>query len=125
MLYEVITILWFCWFGFNGGSTVNAEGDASLDAMGHIFMTTNLAAAVSTLTVMIITWIRYKKPDISMTLNGTLAGLVAITAGCDAVSPVGSFFIGLIARITSYNVCYTKLLRCKQYNQLPALVILP
>ncbi len=92
-----VFILWFCWFGFNGGSTVNAEGDTSLDAMGHIFMTTNLAAAVSTITVMIITWIRYKKPDISMTLNGTLAGLVAITAGCDAVSPVGSFFIGVIA----------------------------
>ena len=46
---------------------------------------------------MIITWIRYKKPDVSMTLNGSLAGLVAITAGCDAVTPVGAFFIGLIA----------------------------
>lgn len=91
-----VFILWFCWFGFNGGSTVSMEGD-SIVAAGNIFVTTNLAAAVSTVTVMIITWIRYKKPDISMTLNGSLAGLVAITAGCDAVNPFGAFFIGLIA----------------------------
>lgn len=92
-----VFILWFCWFGFNGGSTVCATGDEALASMGSIFITTNLAAAVSTVTVMIITWIRYKKPDVSMTLNGSLAGLVAITAGCDVVSPVGAFFIGLIA----------------------------
>ena len=92
-----VFILWFCWFGFNGGSTVGAEGDSTLSAMGSIFTTTNLAAAVSTLTAMVITWIRYKKPDVSMTLNGSLAGLVAITAGCDLVDPVGAFFIGLIA----------------------------
>ena len=91
-----VFILWFCWFGFNGGSTVSAEG-AAIPIMGHIFTTTNLAAAVSTLTVMIVTWVRYKKPDVSMTLNGTLAGLVAITAGCDAVDTNGAFFIGLIA----------------------------
>ncbi|MGN0171903.1 MAG: ammonium transporter [Acutalibacteraceae bacterium] len=92
-----VFILWFCWFGFNGGSTVCAEGDEVLSSMGSIFMTTNLAAAVSTVSVMIITWIRYKKPDVSMTLNGSLAGLVAITAGCDMVDPIGAFFIGLIA----------------------------
>lgn len=92
-----VFILWFCWFGFNGGSTVCATGDEALASMGSIFITTNLAAAVSTTAVMIITWIRYKKPDVSMTLNGSLAGLVAITAGCDVVSPVGAFFIGLIA----------------------------
>ncbi len=92
-----VFILWFCWFGFNGGSTVGAEGDGTLSSMGLIFVNTNLAAAVATLTVLIITWIRYKKPDISMTLNGSLAGLVAITAGCDLVTPVGAFFIGLIA----------------------------
>jgi len=92
-----VFILWFGWFGFNPGSTVSAEGDATLSLMGHIFMTTNLAAAVSTTTVMIITWFRYRKPDVSMTLNGSLAGLVAITAGCDAVSPVGAAIIGLIA----------------------------
>ena len=92
-----VFILWFCWFGFNGGSTVSAEGDEALMAMGSIFTTTNLAAAVATVTTMIITWIRYKKPDVSMTLNGSLAGLVAITAGCDVVDPMGAFFIGIIA----------------------------
>lgn len=92
-----VFILWFCWFGFNGGSTVCAEGEDALIAMGSIFTTTNLAAAVATVTTMIITWVRYKKPDVSMTLNGSLAGLVAITAGCDVVDPVGAFFIGLIA----------------------------
>jgi Amt family ammonium transporter len=92
-----VFILWFCWFGFNGGSTGSAEGDAVLNSMGNIFTTTNLAAAVATVAVMIITWIRYKKPDVSMTLNGSLAGLVAITAGTDLVTPTGSFFIGLIA----------------------------
>ena len=92
-----VFILWFGWFGFNPGSTVSATGDASLLSISSIFVTTNMAAAASTVTVLIITWIRYKKPDVSMTLNGTLAGLVAITAGCDAVDPVGAFFIGLIA----------------------------
>ncbi len=91
-----VFILWFGWFGFNPGSTLAIEGAAATLA-GNIFMTTNLAAATATCAVMIITWIRYKKPDVSMTLNGSLAGLVAITAGCDAVDPVGAFFIGLIA----------------------------
>ncbi|MDR3050411.1 MAG: ammonium transporter [Oscillospiraceae bacterium] len=91
-----VFILWFCWFGFNGGSTVSMEGDAIVSA-GHIFVTTNLAAAVATVTVMIFTWLRYKKPDVSMTLNGSLAGLVAITAGCDMVSPAGAAVIGIIA----------------------------
>ncbi|MBU3111083.1 ammonium transporter [Clostridium lacusfryxellense] len=92
-----VFILWFAWFGFNGGSTVSATGDATIILMSKIFVTTNISAAVATTAVMIITWIRYKKPDVSMTLNGSLAGLVAITAGCDVVSPVGAFFIGLIA----------------------------
>ena len=92
-----VFILWFCWFGFNGCSTVSATGDEILMSMSKIFITTNLAAAVSTVTVMCITWIRYKKPDVSMTLNGSLAGLVAITAGCDLVDPVGAAIIGLIA----------------------------
>lgn len=91
-----VFILWFAWFGFNGCSTVSMEGDAIYSA-GKIFVTTNLSAAVSTCTVMILTWIRYGKPDVSMTLNGTLAGLVAITAGCDTVSPLSSAIIGLIA----------------------------
>ena len=89
-----VFILWFCWFGFNGASTVSMEGDAIVSA-GKIFVTTNLAAAVATVTVMIITWIRYKKPDVSMSLNGSLAGLVAITAGCDTVSPTSAAIIGI------------------------------
>jgi Amt family ammonium transporter len=92
-----VFILWFCWFGFNGGSTVSATGDDVLVSMGNIFVTTNMAAAVASVTVMCITWIRYKKPDVSMTLNGSLAGLVAITAGCDLVTPFGAAIIGIIA----------------------------
>ncbi|MDE6761884.1 MAG: ammonium transporter [Lachnospiraceae bacterium] len=91
-----VFVLWFCWFGFNGASTVSMEGDALVSA-GKIFITTNLAAAVATLTVMLITWIRYKKPDVSMTLNGSLAGLVAITAGCDTVSPTSAAIIGILS----------------------------
>ena len=91
-----VFILWFCWFGFNGASTVSMEGDAIVSA-SKVFVTTNLAAAVATVTVMIITWIRYKKPDVSMTLNGSLAGLVAITAGCDTVSPASAAIIGILA----------------------------
>lgn len=91
-----VFILWFCWFGFNGCSTVSAEGDETLISMGNIFVTTNMAAATASIATMIITWIRYKKPDVSMTLNGALAGLVAITAGCDLVSPLGAAIIGII-----------------------------
>ena len=91
-----VFILWFCWFGFNGASTVSMEGDAIVSA-GKIFVTTNLAAAVATVTVMLITWVRYKKPDVSMSLNGSLAGLVAITAGCDTVSPTSAAIIGIIS----------------------------
>ncbi|MCI9272908.1 MAG: ammonium transporter [Clostridiales bacterium] len=92
-----VFILWFCWFGFNGGSTVSATGDDVLFSMGNIFVTTNLAAACAAVTTMAITWIRYKKPDVSMTLNGALGGLVAVTAGCDVVSPTGAALIGIIA----------------------------
>ena len=91
-----VFILWFCWFGFNGASTTAMEGSAA-ETAAKIFVTTNLAAAVSTCVVMAITWIRYRKPDVSMTLNGTLAGLVAITAGCDTVSPVSAAIIGALA----------------------------
>ena len=92
-----VFILWFCWFGFNGCSTVSMTGDGTLYAAGSIFVTTNLAAAVAACTTMCITWVRYKKPDVSMTLNGALGGLVAITAGCDLVSPFGAAVIGFIA----------------------------
>ena len=94
-----VFILWFCWFGFNGASTTAMSTDADLTKASLVYMNTNLAAAVATCTAMIFTWVRYGKPDVSMTLNGALAGLVAITAGCDQVSPVGAFFIGLFAGI--------------------------
>ena len=92
-----VFILWFGWFGFNGGSTVCATGDDVLTSMGRIFLTTNMAAASAATATMFLTWLRYGKPDVSMTLNGALAGLVAITAGCDAVSVPGAFVIGIIA----------------------------
>lgn len=94
-----VFILWFGWFGFNGGSTVCATGDDVLTSMGRIFVTTNLASAAAATATMFLTWLRYGKPDVSMTLNGALAGLVAITAGCDTVSVPGSFAIGIIAGI--------------------------
>lgn len=94
-----VFILWFGWFGFNGGSTVCATGDDALASIGSIFVTTNMAAAAAATATMFLTWLRYGKPDVSMTLNGALAGLVAITAGCDAVSVPGSFVIGIIAGI--------------------------
>ncbi|MFA0814898.1 MAG: ammonium transporter [Anaerofustis sp.] len=94
-----VFILWFGWFGFNPGSTLSATGDDALLSISNIYMTTNIAAAAAACATMIFTWLRYKKPDVSMTLNGALAGLVAITAGCDAVNPIGAALIGLIAGI--------------------------
>ncbi len=91
-----VFILWFGWFGFNGGSTVAVSGNSAALA-GQIIVNTCLAASISTIAVMLITWIRYKKPDVSMTLNGSLAGLVAITAGCDMVEPWAAAAIGLLA----------------------------
>ena len=92
-----VFILWFCWFGFNGCSTVAMEGDDVLVNAGLIFVTTNMAPAVASIVTMVYTWLRYKKPDVGMTLNAALAGLVAITAGCDMVSPAGAAAIGLVA----------------------------
>ncbi len=89
-----VFILWFCWFGFNCGSTTAATTN-----LGDIAMTTNLAAAAATLMALIVTWVRYGKPDVSMTFNGSLAGLVAITAGCDAVSNWSAIIIGAIAGV--------------------------
>ncbi|WP_298368144.1 ammonium transporter [uncultured Lutibacter sp.] len=90
-----VLILWLGWFGFNAGSELAISGD-SANAVAGIVITTNLAAAAGALAAMCVSWIRYGKPDVSMTLNGALAGLVAITAGCAAVSPAGAFVIGLI-----------------------------
>lgn len=94
-----VFILWFCWFGFNGGSTVAMSSDDDMVLASLVMFNTNLAAAVATVVAMIFTWIRYGKPDVSMTFNAALAGLVAITAGCDCVIPAGAFFIGLVAGI--------------------------
>lgn len=92
-----VFILWFGWFGFNAGSQLAADGSDNTVAISHIFITTNLSAAAGALAAMMISWFRYKKPSLSMTLNGALAGLVGITAGCDIVSPMGALAIGVIA----------------------------
>ena len=86
-------ILWFGWYGFNGAAATSNTNLAS------IFATTTIAPAVATVTVMLITWFKNGKPDVSMTLNGSLAGLVAITAGCACVDALGSAIIGLVAGI--------------------------
>ncbi|MDX8338414.1 ammonium transporter [Draconibacterium sp. IB214405] len=92
-----VFILWFGWFGFNPGSQLAAAGTDNAVAIGHIAVTTNLAAAAGAVTAMMVAWFRYKRPSLSISLNGALAGLVAITAGCDAVNPMGALFIGIIA----------------------------
>ncbi|MGX7197278.1 ammonium transporter [Enterococcus olivae] len=94
-----VFILWFCWFGFNGGSTTSMTGDETLLTASNVLVNTNLAAATGTLAALIISWLKYGKPDVSLTLNGTLAGLVGITAGCDIVSPIGAVIIGVLSGI--------------------------
>ena len=86
-------ILWFGWYGFNGAAAWDGNSLAS------IFVTTTIAPAAATCTTMIFTWIKNGKPDVSMCLNGSLAGLVAVTAGCDAVNALGSAVIGLVSGI--------------------------
>jgi Amt family ammonium transporter len=90
-----VFILWFGWFGFNPGSTV-AGTDLSI---ASIAVTTNLAAAAGAVFAMIVSWIKYGKADVSMTLNGALAGLVAITAGTAAVGNLSAVIIGSIGGI--------------------------
>ena len=90
-----VFILWFCWFGFNGASTVGMDSDDLISSASLVFFNTNLAAALATLVTMLFTWLRYGKPDVSMTFNASLAGLVGITAGCDAVNPFGAAVIGI------------------------------
>ncbi len=89
-----VFILWMGWFGFNPGSTTTGNGE-----IGRIAVTTNLAAAAGAVFAMLTAWIKFKKPDASMALNGALAGLVAITAGCYTVTPVGAILIGIVAGI--------------------------
>lgn len=93
-----VFILWFAWFGYNGAA-VSVGSNSMLVSISKNFMHINMAAAFSVITVVCITWIRYGKPDTSITLNGGLAGLVAITSGCDVVSTGGSAIIGCIAGI--------------------------
>lgn len=91
-----VFILWFGWFGFNPGSQLAASGEINRVAISHVFLTTNLAAAAGGLATMFTTWIKYRKPSFSLMLNGVLAGLVGITAGCDLVSPLGAIIIGVV-----------------------------
>ncbi|MEA4981113.1 MAG: ammonium transporter [Paludibacter sp.] len=94
-----VFILWLGWFGFNPGSQIAASGTGNAIAISHIFITTNLAAAAGTVVTLAVTWIKYGKPSLSITLNGALAGLVAITAGCSTVSAWGAIAIGAMAGI--------------------------
>jgi len=94
-----VFVLWIGWFGFNPGSQLAAAGKVNATAISLIFVTTNIAAAGGALSTMLFVWLKYGKPTLSMTLNGVLAGLVAVTAGCDAVSPGGALIIGLMAGI--------------------------
>ena len=86
-----IFILWFGWYGFNGAAATTIED------LGSIFLTTTVAPAVATVTCMIFTWIRYGKPDVSMCLNASLAGLVGITAPCDVTDAFGATMIGIVS----------------------------
>ena len=94
-----VFILWLGWFGFNPGSQLAASGEVNRIAISHVFLTTNLAAAAGGVATMFLTYLKYGKPSLSLTLNGVLAGLVGITAGCDLVSPIGAVIIGLVCGI--------------------------
>lgn len=94
-----VFILWFAWFGFNGASTLEASSPESLSLIGLVLLNTNLSAATGTLTALVLSWVRLGKPDIGVTLNGSLAGLVGITAGCAVVNPFGAVAIGLLSSV--------------------------
>ena len=91
-----VFILWIGWFGFNPGSTVGIATPALQESASQVFMNTNIAAATGALTALFAAWFRYGKPSLSLSLNGVLAGLVGITAGCDAVTPAGAAAIGIL-----------------------------
>ncbi|MBR4356854.1 MAG: ammonium transporter [Butyrivibrio sp.] len=92
-----VFILWLGWYGFNGAACT------SINQLGSVFVTTTIAPALATVTCMIFTWIKYGKPDVSMCLNASLAGLVAITAPCDVTDAFGSIIIGIVAGLL---VCF-------------------
>lgn len=91
-----VFILWIGWFGFNPGSTVGISTPELQQSASTVFMNTNISAATGALTALIVAWVRYGKPSLSLSLNGVLAGLVGITAGCDAVSTAGAALTGII-----------------------------
>ena len=91
-----VFVLWFGWFGFNPGSTLGV-GDGS--AIARVAINTNLSAATGAIAAMVTVWLLYGKPDLSMTMNGALAGLVAVTAPCAFVSPVAAMLIGVVGGI--------------------------
>ena len=92
-----VFILWLCWYGFNGAAATSVE------QLGSIFLTTTVAPAIATVVCMIFTWLKYGKPDVSMCLNASLAGLVAITAGCDVTDAFGAIVIGAVSGLL---VCF-------------------
>ena len=92
-----VFILWFGWYGFNGAAATD------IATLGSIFLTTTIAPAVATVVAMIFTWLKYGKPDVSMSLNASLAGLVAITAPCDVTDALGATIIGFVAGLL---VCF-------------------
>ena len=92
-----VFILWLGWYGFNGAAAT------SIAELGSIFVTTTIAPAIATVVCMVFTWIKYGKPDVSMSLNASLAGLVAITAGCDVTDAFGAIVIGAVAGLL---VCF-------------------
>ena len=92
-----VFILWLGWYGFNGAAAT------SIEELGSIFVTTTIAPAIATVVCMVFTWIKYGKPDVSMSLNASLAGLVAITAGCDVTDAFGAIVIGAVAGLL---VCF-------------------
>ncbi len=92
-----VFILWLGWYGFNGAACT------SIEQLGSVFVTTTIAPALATVTCMIFTWIKYGKPDVSMCLNASLAGLVAITAPCDVTDALGAISIGIVAGLL---VCF-------------------
>lgn len=92
-----VFILWLGWYGFNGAAATSVE------QLGSIFVTTTIAPAIATVVCMVFTWLKYGKPDVSMCLNASLAGLVAITAGCDVTDAFGAIIIGFVAGLL---VCF-------------------
>jgi Amt family ammonium transporter len=94
-----VFILWIGWYGFNPGSQLTYFGAANAEATTYIALTTTIAAATGAVAAMIVAWSLFSKPDLTMALNGALAGLVGITANCDQVTQVGALIIGAVAGV--------------------------